>query len=200
MALIVLLSVGLGWFGWKLREAGRQRRAVEAIERVGGWVAYDYNMPEDGGPAVQAEPPTPAWLRKLVGVDFLSEVVGVNCSFCTEVGDEVLQHIKGVPKLRWLVLHDTRITDAGLVNINGLKDLEYLHLNNTQVTDAGLEELRTLTRLKWLDVARTNVTDTGVEHIKRLRNLEKLYLGGTHVTDKGIKELGNALPNCQIDY
>jgi len=35
MAVIVLLSVGLGWFGWKLREAERQWKAVEAIRKAG---------------------------------------------------------------------------------------------------------------------------------------------------------------------
>jgi len=27
MAVMVLLCVGLGWFGWKMREAERQRKA-----------------------------------------------------------------------------------------------------------------------------------------------------------------------------
>jgi len=35
MAVVVLLGMGLGWFGWKMREAERQRKAVEAIRKAG---------------------------------------------------------------------------------------------------------------------------------------------------------------------
>jgi len=34
--VIVLLSLPMGWFGWKMREAERQKRAVEAIRKAGG--------------------------------------------------------------------------------------------------------------------------------------------------------------------
>jgi len=33
MAVMVLLCVGLGWFGWKLREAEMQRKAVESVKQ-----------------------------------------------------------------------------------------------------------------------------------------------------------------------
>jgi len=47
VVLVVAVAVPLGWFGMKLREAERQRRAVEAIRKAGwlggwrGWVEYD---------------------------------------------------------------------------------------------------------------------------------------------------------------
>ena len=48
VVLVVAVAVPLGWFGVKLREAERQRRAVEAIRGTGGMVYYDYQLDESG--------------------------------------------------------------------------------------------------------------------------------------------------------
>jgi len=37
VVLVVVVAVPLGWFGVKLREAERQRKAVEAIRKAGEW-------------------------------------------------------------------------------------------------------------------------------------------------------------------
>jgi len=112
MAVIVLLSVGLGWFGWKLREAERQRRAVEAIEEVGGYVCYDYQW--DGYyQNWTAEPPAPAWLREWVGEDVLSHVVVIWLAG-KPVGDEMLAHVQGLTNLEYLDLTSTQVTSQGI--------------------------------------------------------------------------------------
>lgn len=36
LVAILLLSLPLSWFGWRLEEARRQRKAVEAIRQMGG--------------------------------------------------------------------------------------------------------------------------------------------------------------------
>jgi len=57
--------------------------------------------------------------------------------------DEVLaEKVKGLTKLEWLYLMNTKVTDAGLVHLKGLTNLEELYLMNTKVTDAGVQELR----------------------------------------------------------
>ena len=78
-----------------------------------------------------------------------------------------------------------------------MTNLETLSLVNTQITDAGLQHLKGLTKLRELRLY-TQITDAGLEHLEGLTNLESLFLGGTHLTDEGVKQLGKALPNCDI--
>ena len=140
MAVIVLLGVGLGWFGWKLREAERQRKAVEAIENAGGVVMYDYEFDESGTPIWERK--RRAGPRKLLGEGFFADVVVVWLDERTKDCDVVLEHVKGLTNLQSLHLCGTQITDRGLDNLKGLTNLEFLDLLGTQVTSEGIEELR----------------------------------------------------------
>jgi len=203
MAVVVLLGVGLGWFGWKLREAERQRRAVEAIEEAGGVVFYDYEFDRYGNFLPSQEPPIPTWLRELVSEDCFSEVVVVTFvepAKASKVGDMVFEDLKVLKELGVLGLDDTHVTDAGLKDIRILKELGTLGLDDTHITDVGLENLEGLTNLEYLDLTGTQVSDEGLQHLKGLAKLEHLDLSDTHVTPQGIKELQEALPNCLIDW
>jgi len=189
---MVLLGVGFGWFGWKLREAERQRKAVEAIERVGGVVWYD-----------AGERQWAAWLGELAGEDYFSDVIGVGFSYPTFsypqlVGDADLQDVHRLAGLEFLDLRATQVTDEGVERLMGLTKLKRLELDGTQVTDAGLEHLSRLTRLRELSLNGTQITDDGLENLKGLVSLEALYLTDTQVRDEEIKELRKALPNCKI--
>ena len=75
LIVMTLASVGLSWFAVKLQQARRQRAAVEAIEKAGGWVEYDYELRTR--PPSDADPPGPAWLRNLLGIDFFATVVEI---------------------------------------------------------------------------------------------------------------------------
>jgi len=92
MAVMVLLGVGLGWF---VRQAQRQRKAVEAIREAGAVVIYDYQLDEDepGMFTPEREPPTPAWLRRLLGVDLFSDVVVVDVTG-THVTEEGIRELR----------------------------------------------------------------------------------------------------------
>jgi len=171
LAVVVLLSLPLGWFALKMREAERQRRAVEAIRKAGGLVVYDYEM-ERLESRLQPDPPGPEWLRKLVGEDLFWSVVFVHPS--------------------------STFADDDMPHLTELTKLETLHLSLTQVTDAGLKHLQALRNVTFVDLRSTQVTDAGLENLTGMTNLGTLYLSDTHVTQEGIKELGKALPNCQI--
>jgi hypothetical protein len=45
--LIILVLVIGNWLGWLARSARRQREAVAAIQRDGGWVNYDWQRRGD---------------------------------------------------------------------------------------------------------------------------------------------------------
>ena len=149
---------------------------MEAIWEAGGLVFYDYQFDESGNLEPETEPPAPAWLRGLVGDDFLSHAVMVSCLTSELSIEAVLEHLNRLTNLTRLYLLTTQVSDVGLENIKGLARLESLELSGTQVTDVGLHHLRGLTGLKYL----------GLKH--------------THVTDEGIEELRKALPNCDISW
>ena len=225
LLLVVLASIGMSWFAVKRHRAEKQRAAVEAFGKLDGnvYVYYDFHYDADGRPVRAPEPPGPAWLRSLLGVDFFSDVVWLQL-VCSTACDADLEHLAGLTKLKSLYLTDTQLTDVGLAHLAGLTKLEWLSLSGTQLTDAGLEHLARLTNLKWLDLSDTQVTDAGLEHLAGLTNLESLVvsdtqvtdaglehlagltnlkwlgLDGTQVTDEAVEKLQQALPNCEIEH
>jgi Leucine Rich Repeat (LRR) protein len=218
--LIVLVLVIGAWLGWTVRRAQVQRKAVAAIERAGGHVAYE--VPFANGQFIR--PYAPFWLRSMVdvfGIDYVGHVVRVQLppefsdtdmvhvgrltgpfelwlSF-TKVTDAGLVHLKGLTNLSSLYLGNTQITDAGLVHLKELRDLRILFLSDTKISDAGLVHLKGLASLSDLYLP-TQVTDAGLVHLKGLTNLSTLSLGQSHVTDVGVTEFRTSLPNVHISF
>ena len=128
LIVVVLLSLPLGWFAWRMRRAERQRRAVEVIRQAEGWVRYDYE-------AVSSEPRGPAWLREQIGIDVFSYVVECHSSaFPAEFGNRELESVRELTELETLTLCNTQITDVGLEHLQGLTTLRRLSFRCTQVS------------------------------------------------------------------
>jgi hypothetical protein len=108
------------------------------------------------------------------------------------ITDAGLRHL-ALKRLRWLILQNTRITDASLPLLAGLPELEYLDIQGTRITDAGLAHLRDLPSLTELSLENASVTDAGLVHLRGLPKLKKLWLGGSKVTPAGVEELKRAL-------
>ena len=158
----------------KIERKRREHEAEEAIRKVGGQVFFDYQRGGwfSGGPTLRTdtEPFGPAWLRKLFGEDFFSEVDGVYFS-------------------------ETNVTDAGLANLKPLSTLQWLTLDSNQVSDAGLANLTGLTELRWLYVSGRQFTDSGLKHLNGLSQLKKLVLDQTMISDAGADALLKRLPD-----
>jgi hypothetical protein len=153
-----LCAVACSWLAVKMQQARKQREAVEAIQKLGGEVKYDYQETTILNP----QPPGPAWLRKLFGDDFFATVTSVRLSSDANLGD-----LKGLTDVRALFLSNIWVTDAGLENLTGMTQLITLFLDDTQVTDAGLEHLKGLTQLQMLYVGNTQVTEAGVTKLRQ---------------------------------
>jgi len=173
LIVVTLVGCGLGWLGFKVREARRQEVAVAAIEKLGGQVAYDDQFDSLGNYVGKVVPPGPAWLRELLGNDFFRNVRTVDLT---------------LPTLR----------DADLDQLQWLSTCKWLNLGKSGVTDAGLPQVKELTQLNWLLLANTQVSDAGLENLKGLAQLQTLDLRGTRVTAAGVKKLQQALPNCEV--
>jgi len=126
-------------FAERMQQAERQRQAVEAIWKAGGYVLYDYEYDESGKYRARREPPAPAWLMRLVGEDFICSVVDV---YFTGADDEALENVRVLTNLESLYLSRSPVTDRGIERLTRLTRLTGLTLLDTpQVTMSGLEEL-----------------------------------------------------------
>jgi hypothetical protein len=133
------------WFGWVMHKAREQRRVVAWVEKMGGEVGYEYEVRLDGTFYDSREPPGPEWLRDLVGIDCLHDVVLVDLGV-TNVTD--LSPLAGLGDLRHLYLWDTPVSD--LRPLEGQTNLRALYLYKTPVSD--LTPLARLTNLISLGV------------------------------------------------
>jgi hypothetical protein len=95
---------------------GRPEGAVEMIQRLGGKVQLDDNLPK----------------KPVVMVDLRN----------TAVSDDDLKCLKELSQLQILVLDSTGVTDAGLEPIKECSQLQRVFLRNTRVTADGAKGLR----------------------------------------------------------
>jgi Leucine-rich repeat (LRR) protein len=216
MICVTLFAVACSWFEVKMQQAKRQREAVEAFlptrnHKAAFAVIYDYNFDKSGNYIRNAQPPGPVWLRNLLGIDFMSNVVEIEGSgnitdaqlLCLKVfprlrslhflfphitGDK-FAFLQGLNQLETLDLTESKLNDAGMRQIEGLAHLKCLFLIHARITDAGLEYLKGLSRLEALYLAKNNITGAGLECLNELTNLKNLDMANTYLTDDGLKHL-----------
>jgi hypothetical protein len=220
LVLTVAVAAACSWLATQMKEARKQREALEEIEKARGTTPL-YSQLDPSGYWTSGAPPEPPWLRRLLGDDLFLNVTRVTLPdraggdaglewlkaltnlqklwlSDTTISDAGLQHLKGLTKLQELWLGRTNVGDAGLQHLEGLTQLENLQLYFTRISDAGLEHLKVLTRLKILNLYGNKVTDAGLQHLKGLTQLKFLGLGSTKVTHAGVKRLQQELPMCRI--
>ncbi len=197
LVFVVVCAIPCAWLGSKIERKRKERGAVKAIVALHGTVRYDYQsgaLPD--GP--RAEPFGPAWLRRLLGENFFSEVEFVQLSG-GGVADAELVNLTGLIHLRRLELVSTNVTDAGLAGLRGLSEVEMLDLSNTEVTDAGLVNFNGLSQLQGLYLNGTDVTDAGVIDLGRFTQLQGLGLRRTKVSNIGLAVVGRFLQLQNLD-
>jgi hypothetical protein len=117
-----------------------------------------------------------------------------------DFSDDQLAALKGIsPRVKWVDLARTKVSDKGLAHLAGMSNLTRLHLENTAITDAGLDSLKGLANLEYLNLYGTQVTDAGIQKLAALKNLKKLFIWQTKATDAGAAKLAAAIPGIDIN-
>jgi hypothetical protein len=151
--LLVLVSVAcvlLGTVGVKMNRKRHEREVVAEIERLGGWVLFDWQRDDD-----ETEPPGPSWIRRLVGDDFFSRVYSVMLIGPQYVPDPNVQT-------------EQPATADCLRSVSGaFPTLEELDICTAQVDDANLDDIKRMNGLKRLDIRRTRITDDGIAELRK---------------------------------
>jgi hypothetical protein len=187
LALLLLSSLGFGYYVALRQEADRQRLALATTSQFPGSIAF-YSSYE--------EPDTSfaAWARRQVGQDYQR----VESLCLAGLSDADLERLACLTELRVLRLGGSTITDDGLRHLRGMTRLEDLNLNGSLVTDDGMASLAGLTNLKTLGLRDTGVSDAGLRKLHPLKNLKSISLRRTDVTQEGIADLATALPACVV--
>ncbi|MCX7426071.1 MAG: hypothetical protein NTW96_10685 [Planctomycetia bacterium] len=137
---VLVCAIPCSWLAVRMKSARRQACAAEAIAELRGGLFYDYQM-ESSICIPEGDPSAPAWLRLLLGEYVFVDVVGVGL-----LGDHVtnddLVHLREFPKLEFFMLQSPNFNDDGLDYLSGLPHLRYLEIHETRVTADGIERLR----------------------------------------------------------
>jgi hypothetical protein len=201
LVLVVVVAVPFSWLAVKMRQASRQREAVQEVVKLGGWVWYDWEGDVSGEPLQDPNAPCSKWLRELLGDNFFGSVYGLGTGKGSDaVGDDAMVRLRELPEVKLLYFPGYSSGDAGLDNLSGLTRLQELTLDDGNITDAGLKRIGALSQLQKLSLFSTPITDAGLEHLRGLTQLKKLSLDRTDVTDEGVQNLQQALPYCEIDH
>ncbi len=115
-------------------------------------------------------------------------------------GDAELPALDGLePRLCWLRLRGTKLTDRGAATLAHFRALRRLDLSDTAITDAALPALERLPELRVLDLHHTPVGDDAVSALAAMPKLTAVHLWHTHITDAGATRLRALRPDLRID-
>jgi hypothetical protein len=213
-ALLMALSLpwaGISLFAHRADQAFRQRHAVAVIRAGGGSVLYDFET-KVGKAHPTPHPPGPAWLRNVLGIDYLARVEIVTWTIADDKSlsviddlpalkslglwcknpnaNKVLSVVCRLKRLRSLGLNKFSIADADWKPLGGITSLETLNLYGTRLTDAAMIEIKRLPRLENVVVGSPDVTDARLREISEMKNVQNVYLLDCgDVTDSGLLEL-----------
>ena len=108
-------------------------------------------------------------------------------------GTEAIEIIAELPKLSYLELHTTQVTNIDLMPLKNTQ-LTGLNIGGENITGEALKHIGHIVTLENLMLGHVNiqnVTDDSLKDIQGLSNLKRLTLKGTEVTENGLANLEN---------
>lgn len=145
MIAACLLGASVGTYKWR-RRVSREHAVQVAISQYGGTYGYAsafHRQPNDPSSGILAR----HVFNYVAKIDLSKNAwpraeqtkAGVLLPDC---GDAEAPILLGVPKLEWLDLSDTQVSDRSVATLKHLRALRTLNLRNTKVTPQGVDELR----------------------------------------------------------
>lgn len=202
LATVTALSVLLGYLGIVRQRVLRQRRIVQAIERIGGKVRYDFQVPPwqklvdlDGYGAAESFGTSPDGRRKITHTENGVQTVFVEMPLGPWIirrflGDDAFAHIYEV-NLGWNS-NPTDQLDFDPQILTQLPRLEIVVLSNAQVNDQWLASIARIPRLRFLHLSggnATSATANGLSDLQRAQWLAGLSMRGDWIRDDMLKAL-----------
>lgn len=119
----------------------------------------------------------------------------------TNLDDDGLFHVAGVPAIENLNLQETKISNDGLAHLARLPRLTHLRLKgNRQLTNRCIPHLVRLQALVDLQIHETSIDQEGLNPLVALSNLRDLclYVCDDNYSFDALIELSTRMPACTI--
>jgi hypothetical protein len=171
LALIALICVVVGRWAQNGRE---QRDIVAAIRALNGTVTYYFERTDQIDPKRKPEPPSPAWLRRVFGVDFFHAVMSVSLNG-SDVTDESLPHLERLTHLESIELRNTAISELAAPKLRNPTIIGFF-IDGGSIGDADLKWVGAMHQLEFVRLSQAPITTD-------------ICLVGTQVTKRGVSEL-----------
>ena len=205
MLLIVLVAAALAW---QMNKVRRQREAVAAVYKFGGWVLYDHEfLPQrrpvgdwaqdcygecHWGTRVNRDPWAPIWLRRPLGDEPFQTIADVG----------LFGH-KDIPMVFGNAAADAGASpDEAMAKLVGETGIKSLCISSGVLTDRALESLAQMMQLEELIISHANsVTEHAMATIARLPKLRLLVLIDPTMTIDALRTVGrlHMLEHLAID-
>lgn len=139
------------------------------------------------------------WVIQPVAAD--TEALDVNLSLLRDqITDADMELLAGLaPRLVWLNVSRTAITDASAQFLAQMTQLRRLHAANTKLGDSTFAALAKLPHLESINAYGTSLGDEGLGKLVALPKLDRLYAWQTKVTKAGKQAAVDKAPKLQID-
>ena len=212
MAVITLLGV---WGAWRTNRARDQRRVARAVERLDGFVHYDWqpnSEEEERRQALRLEarltgqpqptfldgPWGPEWLQHRLGVEYFQHIVriGLRGDPDQNLSSDELDSLCRLPQMESLFLRGIQLTDSCVRSLSKHRRLRSLTVIQCGLTDDHCAKLSSLSSLTKLSIDSSQVTDRGLRYLARL-NLKELTLMRAEATDGSVPLLVAGFPQLE---
>lgn len=177
---IAVLAGGLAWLMLERRRAA-ETAARDQLKKLGAIVQLDGQQKHVSTVIVRDN--LESALPLVADLHYLSHLDVADTAF----SDDHVRHLRGLSRLKSLVLSKTDITDAALTPLAGMS-IESLFLAHTDISAAALDLVVKMPALQTLDVAHTRVQDN-VTALASAGQLEWLVLTGVDLSEAGEAEL-----------
>lgn len=130
-----------------------------------------------------------------------SNLIEINASLAGKAfSDESFARVLPLaPRVAWLDLSGTSITDASLIPLATFTSLERLNLSGTAITDAGAPSIGAVKSLRVLNIGRTTLGDSALDILARTESLERLYAWQSRISAAGAARAVSVRPDLSID-
>jgi hypothetical protein len=161
-----------------------------------GLAALDTIAPADKATIAALQKINAAVVPLANGTHFL-ELNMVNTPSFGDKDAPLLQKI--APQVMWLVLADTKITDAGLEALKSCTNITRLNLKNTGITNASISPIGEFKKLEYLNIVGTQINDEGLLALIPSASLKKIFCWQSGITANGVMAFQKKYPNIEVD-
>ena len=167
------------------------------ITEPSGPAALDTIAPADAASIAALKKINVAVVPLATGTHFL-ELNMVNVPSFGDKDVPLLQKI--AQQVMWLVLADTKITDAGFESLKSCANITRLNLKNTAITNASISLIGQFKKLEYLNIVGTKIDDAGLLSMSPSATLKKIFCWQSGITANGVMVFQKKYPSIQIEF